>query len=318
MVGGDPADYTVQLSLGADDFTNVDDAELIAGFELFTNTTEADIALIFMGPAPNTVTKYVIDNVVEQRRDSVVTISPPLESVRGSGIAQKVVDAKDLPSTGINRSTSYGIFDGNWKLMFDPYNETNVWVPCNPDVAGLCAETDENRDPWWSPAGFERGRLKNVQRLAWNPSKPERDILYRSGVNPIVTFPTSGPILFGDKTMLSRPSAFDRINVRRLFITLQRKISDVAKYNLFEFNDPFTRAQFRNIIEPFLRDVQGRRGIYDYRVVCDESNNTEEVINRNEFVGSIFIKPAKSINFVILNFVAVRSDVEFTEVFNAV
>ena len=174
--------------------------------------------------------------------------------------------------------------------------------------------TDNERDPWYSPAGFNRGQVKNVIKLAFNASKGQRDQLYKAGVNPVVTFPGQGTVLFGDKTLLSKPSAFDRINVRRLFIVLEKAISTSAKFTLFEFNDEFTRAQFRNMVEPFLRDVQGRRGIYDFKVVCDNSNNTGEVIDRNEFVGDIYIKPARSINFIQLNFVAVRTGVEFSEV----
>jgi phage tail sheath protein FI len=174
--------------------------------------------------------------------------------------------------------------------------------------------TDQQRDPWFSPAGFNRGNIKNVIKLAFNPNKAERDVLYKAGVNPVVSFPGQGTVLFGDKTLLAKPSAFDRINVRRLFIVLEKSISTASKFTLFEFNDEFTRANFVNLVEPFLRDVQGRRGITDFRVVCDESNNTPEVTDRNEFIGDIFIKPARSINFIQLNFVAVRTGVDFSEV----
>lgn len=184
----------------------------------------------------------------------------------------------------------------------------------NGDTAGLCVRTDLERDPWFSPAGFNRGQVKNVIKLAYNPSKAERDFLYKIGVNPVVTFPGQGTILFGDKTLLAKPSAFDRINVRRLFIILEKAIAVAAKSLLFEFNDEFTRSQFKNIVEPFLADIQGRRGIYDYKVVCDETNNTGEIIDRQEFVGDIYVKPARSINFIQLNFVAVRTGVEFNEI----
>jgi phage tail sheath protein FI len=187
-------------------------------------------------------------------------------------------------------------------------------VPLNGDIAGLAVRTDTVRDPWFSPAGFNRGIIKNSIKLAYNPGKADRDILYKSDINPVVTFPGQGTLLYGDKTLLGRPSAFDRINVRRLFIVLEKAIATAAKFTLFEFNDTFTRAQFRNLVEPFLRDVLGRRGIYDYRVVCDETNNTPEVIDRNEFVGDIYIKPARSINYIQLNFVAVRTGVEFSEI----
>ena len=198
--------------------------------------------------------------------------------------------------------------------MFDKYNNVYRYIPLNGDIAGLCVRTDTTRDPWFSPAGLNRGQIKNVVKLSWNPNKTNRDDLYKIGVNPIVSFPGEGTVLFGDKTMLTKPSAFDRINVRRLFIVLEKAIATAAKYSLFEFNDEFTRSQFVSLVDPFLRDVQGRRGIYDYRVVCDETNNTGEVIDRNEFVGDIYIKPARSINFIQLNFVAVRTGVSFDEI----
>ena len=188
------------------------------------------------------------------------------------------------------------------------------WVPLNGDVAGLCARTDYTNDPWYSPAGFNRGQVKNVIKLAYNPRKADRDTLYQNGINSVVSFPGEGVVLFGDKTALAKPSAFDRINVRRLFITLEKAIATAAKYQLFEFNDGFTRAQFRNQVEPFLRDVKGRRGITDFKVVCDETNNTGEVIDNNRFVADIYIKPTRSINFITLNFVAVRSSASFTEI----
>ena len=202
--------------------------------------------------------------------------------------------------------------------MYDKYNDQYVDVPLNGDVAGCCVATDNARDPWFSPAGFDRGQIKNVVKLHFNPQKANRDTLYKKGVNPVVNFPGQGIVLFGDKTQLAKPSAFDRINVRRLFIVLEKAIARASKFSLFEFNDEFTRAQFRNMVEPFLRDVKARRGIFDYKVVCDDSNNTSEVIDRNEFIGDIFIKPARSINFIQLNFVAVRSGVDFNEVVGSV
>jgi len=204
--------------------------------------------------------------------------------------------------------------DSGYKYQYDKYNDVYRYIPLNGDIAGLAVRTDDVRDPWFSPAGFNRGVIKNIVKLAFNPGKAERDILYKSDINPVTTFPGQGTLLFGDKTLLGRPSAFDRINVRRLFIVLEKAIATAAKASLFEFNDEFTRAQFRNLVEPFLRDVQGRRGIYDFQVVADETNNTGEVIDRNEFVADIYIKPAKSINFIQLNFVAVRTGVEFSEI----
>jgi phage tail sheath protein FI len=198
--------------------------------------------------------------------------------------------------------------------MYDRYNDINRWVPLNGDVTGLMVRTDRTNDPWFSPAGYNRGIIKNVIRLAWNPSQTFRDELYKNGINPIVTFPGQGTLMFGDKTLLAKPSAFDRINVRRLFIVLEKAISEASKYSLFEFNDEFTRLQFKNLVVPYLRDVKGRRGITDFLVVADGTNNTPEVIDRNEFVGDIYIKPARSINFIQLNFVAVRTGVAFSEI----
>jgi len=215
------------------------------------------------------------------------------------------------------RSSSFVVFDSGYKYTYDKFNDVFRFVPMNGDLAGLCARTDLVADSHFSPAGFNRGILRGAVKLAFNPTKQQRDDLYRARINPVVTFPGQGTVLFGDKTGLSAPSAFDRINVRRLFITLEKAISTASKFQLFEFNDEFTRAQFRNIVEPFLRDVQGRRGITDFLVVCDETNNTGEVIDRNEFKADIFIKPARSINFITLTFVATRTGVAFEEVIGA-
>jgi phage tail sheath protein FI len=204
--------------------------------------------------------------------------------------------------------------DSGWKYMYDKYNDVYRWVPLNGDIAGLCVRTDTERDPWFSPAGFNRGQIRNIVKLAFNPSKTQRDELYRNSINPVASFPGEGTVLFGDKTLQSKPSSFDRINVRRLFIVLEKAIARAARASLFEFNDEFTRSSFVNLVEPFLREVQGRRGIFDFRVVCDATNNTPEVIDRNEFVGDIYIKPTRSINFIQLNFVAVRTGVAFDEI----
>jgi phage tail sheath protein FI len=201
--------------------------------------------------------------------------------------------------------------------MYDKYNDVFRFVPLCGDIAGLCARTDNVADPFFSPAGFNRGQIRGAVKLAFDPNQSQRDILYKARVNPVVTFPGQGTVLFGDKTAQAKPSAFDRINVRRLFLTLEKAISTAAKFQLFEFNDEFTRAQFRNLVEPFLRDIQGRRGITDFSVVCDETNNTGDIIDRNEFVADIFIKPNRSINFIKLNFVATRTGVAFSEVAGA-
>ena len=201
--------------------------------------------------------------------------------------------------------------------MYDTYNDVYRWVPLNGDVAGLVARTEFTNDAWWSPAGFNRGQIRGVIRLPYNPKQAHRDTLYKNNINPVVAFPGEGTVLYGDKTMQRKPSAFDRINVRRLFIVLEKAIATAAKYQLFEFNDAFTRASFVNMVTPFLRDVKGRRGIYDFKVVCDETNNPGSVIDRNEFVADIYIKPARSINFIQLNFIAVGTGVDFNELAGA-
>jgi phage tail sheath protein FI len=249
--------------------------------------------------------------LAESRKDCMVFISPD----RADVVDNAGSEAVDIAATAATFTTSsYAVVDSGWKYQYDKYNDVYRWIPLNGDIAGLCVRTDSERDPWFSPAGTTRGVIKNVVKLAWNPNKAERDSLYQKGVNSVVTFPGEGTILYGDKTFLNRPSAFDRINVRRLFIVLEKTIARAARSSLFEFNDDFTRAAFVNLVEPYLRDVKGRRGVYDYRVVCDTTNNTGEVIDRNEFVGDIYIKPARSINFIQLNFVAVRTGVAFEEV----
>lgn len=297
---------------------NVALSVLTNGYDKFKNAEEIDISIILQGKARGASTSsshqlgnYIIDNICEPRKDCIAIISPEKSYIinNAGDEAANTVDFRNNMT-----SSSYGILDGGYKYQYDRYNDVYRYVPYAGDVAGLIVRTDTNRDPWYSPAGFNRGIIKNVIKNYYNPDKADRDILYKNGINPIVTFPGQGTILFGDKTLLAKPSAFDRINVRRLFIVLEKAIATAAKYLLFEFNDEFTRAQFRNMVEPFLRDVQGRRGIFDFRVVCDETNNTGEVIDRNEFIGDIYIKPARSINFIQLNFVAVRTNVDFSEV----
>ena len=307
IVGGP---ITSDLSGGVDDNANVTTQEYIQGYELFRSVEEVDISLVLAGPANSTIALRLID-ICEFRKDCIVLISPPKNSVVnnfGHEVDDIVAFRNFLPST------SYAVMDSGWKEMYDVYNDVYRWIPLNGDVGGLCARTDEERDAWWSPAGYNRGIMKNVVRLAFNPRKAYRDALYQNGVNSVMTERGQGTLLFGDKTLLSKPSAFDRINVRRLFIVLRKAITKAAKYTLFEFNDDFTRAQFVAMVEPYLRDVQGRRGIYDFRVVCDSTNNTPEIIDRNEFVGDIYIKPARSINYIQLNFIAVRTGVDFSEV----
>ena len=301
--------YTKVLSGGAVGAPT--DGDLAQAYDRFVSAEETDVSLIMAGGASQTVGEHIVDNIAEIRRDAVAFLSPQYEdAVNNDGL-----EATDIASYRNNfNSSSYAFMDSGWKKQFDKYNNIYRWIPLNGDVAGLCARTDFERDPWYSPAGFNRGQVKNVVKLSWNPTKDERDLLYKSGVNPVVNFKGEGTVLYGDKTLLAKPSAFDRINVRRLFIVLEKAISKAANYSLFEFNDEFTRAQFIALVEPYLRDIKGRRGIYDFRVVCDDSNNTPEVVDRNEFVGDIYIKPSRSINYIQLNFVAVRTGVAFSEV----
>ena len=302
------ANATISLIGGADG--TVSTANVVTAYDEFDNADSVDISLVVSGPADATVVTSLI-SMAETRKDCLVFVSPEkADCVDNAG--SEVTDIKAYRDT--LTSTSYAVLDSNWKYQYDKYNDVYRWVPLNGDIAGLCARTDLERDPWFSPGGLNRGIIKNAIKLAWNPTKTNRDDLYVKGINPVVTFQGEGIVLFGDKTLLSKPSAFDRINVRRLFIVLEKALARAARFSLFEFNDQFTRAQFVALVEPFLRDVQGRRGIYDFRVVCDESNNTPEVVDRNEFVGDIYIKPARSINFIQLNFVAVRTGVSFDEV----
>ena len=302
------ANVTVSLAAGADG--TVSTANVVTAYDKFDNADAVDVNLVISGPADQTIAADLI-TMAETRKDCVVFLSPEKADVVDNA-GSEVTDIKAYRNT--LTSSSYAVIDSNWKYQYDKYNDVYRWVPCNADVAGLAARTDLERDPWFSPAGPNRGIMRNTLKLAWNPTKTNRDDLYVKGVNPVVTFQGEGTQLFGDKTMLSKPSAFDRINVRRLFIILEKAIARAARFSLFEFNDQFTRAQFVNLVEPYLRDIQGRRGITDFRVVCDESNNTGEVIDRNEFIGDIYIKPARSINFIQLNFVAVRTGVSFDEV----
>lgn len=312
-VGGLSANVANGTTLSGGVYAAATDANKIASWDKLRNGDEIDVSLLVTGDASATVAQSIIDNVVEYRKDCVAFLSPTQANVVNNP-GNEVTAITAFKNTNINRSTSYAVFDSGWKYMFDKYNNTYRWIPLNGDIAGLCVRTDSVTDPWYSPAGFNRGQIKNAIKLAFNPNKTQRDDLYKIGVNSVVSFPGEGTVLFGDKTMLTKPSAFDRINVRRLFIVLEKAIATAAKYSLFEFNDEFTRAQFVSLVDPFLRDVQSRRGIFDYRVVCDESNNTPEVIDRNEFIGDIYIKPARSINFIQLNFVAVRTGVSFEEI----
>jgi hypothetical protein len=305
---------TKSLSGGVDSLT-LTAGEQQTAYAIYADDATYDIALIPMGKATTATTSYVIQNVAEVRLDCIVFASP-----QDTTTAEVIVGSGSAATTAINLyrdglpSTSYAVLDSGYKYQYDRYNDVYRWIPLNGDVAGTCARTDNTNDPWFSPGGLNRGQIKNVVKLAHNPSKTDRDVLYKNGVNPVVTFPGQGTVLFGDKTLLAKPSAFDRINVRRLFIVLEKSIATAARFQLFEFNDGFTRAQFKNLVEPFLRDVQGRRGITDFVVKCDETNNTGQVIDANEFVADIFVKPNRSINYITLNFVAARSSINFSEV----
>jgi hypothetical protein len=305
---------SLSLAYGNDgaDEANIAIGNLLNAYDLFKSKEDVDISLVLQGKARSvTLANYLIDNICEPRMDCIALISPQKGDVVNN--LGNEADAIILFRNEL-RSSSYGVLDSGYKKMYDRYNDMYRWIPLNGDTAGLCVRTDYTNDAWWSPAGFNRGQIKNIVSLAYSPRQADRDELYKAGVNPVVTFPGRGTVLYGDKTLLAKPSAFDRINVRRLFIVLEKAISKASDYLLFEFNDEFTRQLFKSMVTPYLRDVQGRRGITDFFVVCDSTNNTAEVIDRNEFVGDIYIKPARSINFITLNFVAVRTGTSFTEV----
>jgi len=300
---------------GGSDGSAATTAELKTAYEKFEDAETVDVNLIIAGKGDSTHIDNLI-TIAENRKDAVVFASPERSDVVNVTSSETQTNNVKSFFDGV-RSSSYVVFDSGYKYTYDKYNDVFRYVPLNGDIAGLAARTDLVADSWFSPAGYNRGVLRGVVKLAYNPIKTQRDTLYRARINPVCTFAGQGTVLFGDKTGLSAPSAFDRINVRRLFITLEKAISTASKFQLFEFNDEFTRAQFRSIIEPFLRDVQGRRGITDFLVVCDDSNNTADVIDRNEFRADIFVKPARSINFITLQFVATRTGVAFEEVVGA-
>ena len=298
---------------GGADGSNATDGQLKDAYEKFNDADTVDVGLIIAGPSGSTSHIDNLITIAENRKDCVVFASPQRSDV--VNIANSNTQTTNVTDFFDSiRSSSYAVFDSGYKYTYDRYNDVYRYVPLNGDIAGLAARTDILADAWYSPAGYNRGVIRGAAKLAYNPTKQQRDDLYTSRVNPVATFSGQGTVLFGDKTGLSSPSAFDRINVRRLFIILEKAIATASKFQLFEFNDEFTRANFRNIVEPFLREVQGRRGITDFLVVCDETNNTGEVIDRNEFIAEIFVKPARSINFITLSFVATRTGVSFEEV----
>ena len=307
------------LQFGADGFgeANVTLSTLGTAWNYFVSPEDVSIGLIMQGyPAGGSgaswqLANFLLQNIAEVRRDCVVCMSPDKATILNSygNIALNVVNWVDNIE-----GSNYGIMDSGYKYQYDQYNDLYRWVPLNGDIAGLCARTDQTNAPWWSPAGLNRGLIKNVVKLAWNPKQADRDILYPNNINPVIVLPGTGTVLFGDKTMQPQASAFDRINVRRLFIVLEKAISLASKYLLFEFNDSITQNTFKNMVNPYLRQVQGQRGIYDFLVVCDGTNNTPTIVDANQFVGDIYIKPARAINFIQLNFVAVPTGVAFSEV----
>ena len=302
------SDVPVADTYDLQDGTDVAGSNIGAIESAYGDVDQIQIDFICVHNVPNNQVSNVVQ-IAENRMDCVVVASPD----QAPFSAQHVVDwAVTKPSS------SYLIMDGNWVQVYNKYEDKYEMIPACSSTAGIMAASDLDSAPWFSPAGTRRGQYFGVSALSFNPTKSDRNAMYEARVNPIVSMPGQGTVLFGDKTALSRPSAFDRINVRRLFLVIERAIGEAAKNVMFELNDDFTRAEFTNIVEPFLREVQGRRGITDFRVVCDETNNTSEVVDRNEFIASCFIKPARSINYVTLNFVAVRTGVEFEEVVGTV
>lgn len=308
------------LAGGVDGYA-VTAGDLTGGYDYFADTEAITLDYILAGPLLTsrvdsiTVAQKCI-NIASSRKDCIAFVSPYKAAVIGTMAtdteAQRdnVIDFFD----GVGSSTSYAVFDSGWKYIYDRFNDTYRYVPCNGDVAGLCVQTGADLDPWFSPAGFTRGNLRGVIKLAYTPAKSDRDKLYQARINPISTFPGRGTVLFGDKTALSTPSAFDRINVRRLFLTVEKQVEALAKNVLFDLNDEITRSSFANAVGGYLREVQARRGLTDYLVVCDETNNTGDVIDRNEFVAEIYLKPSRSINFITITFVATRTGVSFDEI----
>lgn len=307
------------LAGGVDDYDPTV-AEITAGYNLFSDVENIRIDFILNGPGLATRTDSItkaqnVINIASTRKDCVAFVSPYRAAVVGAGATSVTSQRDNIISffDGVGSSTSYAVFDSGYKYIYDRFNDTYRYIPCNSDVAGLCVETSDILDPWFSPAGFTRGNLKNAIKLAYVPNKGDRDKLYQKRINPITSFPGQGIVLFGDKTALATASAFDRINVRLLFLTLEKRIENLAKTVLFELNDEITRNSFANAVSSYLREVRARRGIDDFLVVCDETNNTPDVIDRNEFFAELYIKPARSINFITITFVATRTGISFDE-----
>jgi hypothetical protein len=307
--------HTFSFDSGRDLGRDASLSELLTGYDLFEDKDTVTLDFLIAAQRTNrtdatTLVNDLVSTAQSTRKDCIVVTSPARTDVVNSStpVTSSVTTADTF--TG----SSYLVVDNNYLKVYDKFNDQYIYIPAASSTAGVMAASDLNTAPWFSPAGARRGQYLGITGLSYSPTKAERDTLYKAGINPIANIPGQGVLLFGDKTKLNRPSAFDRINVRRLFLILERAIAIAARNTLFEFNDEFTRAEFVNIVEPFLREVKGRRGITDFRVICDETNNTPEVIDRNEFIANIFIKPARSINYITLNFVAVRTGVDFEEV----
>jgi phage tail sheath protein FI len=291
---------------------------VFSAYDLISDAETENVDYILCGPSMSTVNDSIakaqkVIDIAANRKDCIAFVSPQRSDVVGVATTAQIVD-RTITFFNQLTSTSYAVFDNNYKYVYDKYNDKYRYIPCNADVAGLTLSTTLNQEPWYSPAGFNRGNLKNAIKLAYSPLKDQRDQLYNARVNPIVSFPGQGIILFGDKTALAYQSAFDRINIRRLFLVIEEAISGSARSQLFELNDEFTRSSFKNLVEPYLRSVQARRGIVDFLVVCDASNNPPEAIDRGEFYAEIFVKPTKSVNYITLTFTATRTGASFAEV----
>jgi phage tail sheath protein FI len=309
-------DSNASLSItGGTDDTSPTTGEIQTAYDVFEDKDTIEIDFLIAGGHTSAGTQEtIVDDLVvtagTTRKDCIVVTSPAYASVVSSStpVTDTTTDVADYTYS------SYLVVDNNWLKVYDKFNDKYIWIPASSSTAGIMAASDANTAPWYSPAGARRGQYLGITKLAYTPTKSQRDTLYKAGINPVANLPGQGILLFGDKTHMNRPSAFDRINVRRLFLTMERAIALAARNTLFEFNDEFTRAEFVGIVEPFLREIKGRRGITDFRVVCDDTNNTPAIIDRNEFVANIFVKPARSINYITLNFVAVRTGVDFEEV----
>lgn len=313
--------FTSQLLVEGSDGT-LDAGDIDACYDLFANAEEFDINIIVdnhntsvFGSAASLATsqQYIIDNICEVRKDCMVILSPYKQDVVNNS-GSEVTDLITYANTTLNRSTSYGALYGNWKYQYDRYNDKFRWIPVSGDVAGIYARNDLQREVWFAPAGLNRGQVKNVQKFGFNPDKPSRDLMHKNNVNIVTAFPGDGPVVFSQKTLLRKPSSFGDVDVRRLFMYMEKAISTAAKYFLFEKNTPFTRRQMFNMIDPFLRDIVGREGITDYRVIVDGTNNTGEVIDRNEMIVDIYVKPTRSIYYLQLNFINTKTGVNFEEI----